>query len=482
MVRNLGSNLRGRLRNTDLPVSKCLFPLFEAVVNSIYAIDDRIASVDSFASTEGKIRVTLNRSSDSDLFGGKAELSTITIEDNGIGFDDNNYNSFCELDSMYRANRGCKGIGRLLWLKCFASVEIESFYKSVEGTTKNRHFVFTPDGITDLPETSTEEKCIGTKIILKGPTNAYKKAISKYGQETIAKSLFEHCLWFFLREGSCPDIKIIDGCDVTNLSEIYDSYLYDNDNNHVSFQIAGGTFVLITGASKGIGAEIARTLAKEGYNVAINFNKSESAAVALKNELEKYTSVMLVKADVSKYDEVASMVSAVRNKFGSITHLVCNAGISVTGLLEDMDLCQCDSVIDTNLKGVIYTVKEVIPDMVKRKSGVIVNVSSIWGKTGASCEAVYSASKAGVIAFSEAMAKELGLSGIRVNAVCPGCIDTDMMRKENFTACEMQTLIDETAIGRIGTPKDVADVVSFLLSDKSSFITGQAITVDGGFI
>ncbi len=111
MVRNLGSNLRGRLRNTDLPVSKCLFPLFEAVVNSIYAIDDRIASVDSFASTEGKIRVTLNRSSDSDLFGGKAELSTITIEDNGIGFDDNNYNSFCELDSMYRANRGCKGIG-----------------------------------------------------------------------------------------------------------------------------------------------------------------------------------------------------------------------------------------------------------------------------------------------------------------------------------------------------------------------------------
>lgn len=94
MVRNLESNLRGRLRNTDLPVSKCLFPLFEAVVNSIYAIDDRIASIDSFASTEGKIRVTLNRSSDSDLFGGKAELSTITIEDNGIGFDDNNYNSF----------------------------------------------------------------------------------------------------------------------------------------------------------------------------------------------------------------------------------------------------------------------------------------------------------------------------------------------------------------------------------------------------
>ena len=240
--------------------------------------------------------------------------------------------------------------------------------------------------------------------------------------------------------------------------------------------------VLITGASRGIGAEIARTLAKEGYNVAINYNKSESAAVALKDELEKYTSVMLVKADVSKYDEVVNMVRDVKNRFGNITHLVCNAGISVTALLEDTDICQCDSVIDTNLKGVIYTVKEVISDMVKRKNGVIVNVSSIWGKTGASCEAVYSASKAGVIAFSEAMAKELGLSGVRVNAVCPGCIDTDMMRIENFTADEIQGLIDETALGRIGTPMDVANAVSFLLSDKSSFITGQAITVDGGFI
>lgn len=244
MVRNLGSNLRGRLRNTDLPVSKCLFPLFEAVVNSIYAIDDRIVSEDSFNSTDGRIRVTLNRSSTGDLFGGKAEISSITIEDNGIGFDENNYESFCELDSMYRVNRGCKGIGRLLWLKCFTSVEIESFYKSHDGATKNRHFTFTPDGITDLPEISVEE-CIGTKVILKGPMNNYKKAISKYGQETIAKSLFEHCLWFFLREGSCPDIRIIDGSDVTNLSEIYDSYLYDNNNNQSSFQLAGETFDIL---------------------------------------------------------------------------------------------------------------------------------------------------------------------------------------------------------------------------------------------
>lgn len=242
MLRKIGSNLKGRLRNIDLPISKCLFPLFEAVVNSIYAIDDRIVSEDSFESAEGRIQVTLSRSSNSDLFGGKGELSTITIEDNGIGFDYNNYESFCELDSMLRVNRGCKGIGRLLWLKSFASVEIESYYKTNNGSIKNRHFVFTPEGITDLPELSTEGKSIGTKVTLKGPINNYKKAISKYGQDSIAKLLFEHCLWFFLREGSCPNIKIIEGRDVTNLSEIYDSYLYGNNDNKTSFQIAGETF------------------------------------------------------------------------------------------------------------------------------------------------------------------------------------------------------------------------------------------------
>lgn len=242
MVQNLRSSLKGRLRNTDLPISKCLFPLFEAVVNSIYAIDDRIVSGDSFESAEGKILVTLGRSSNSDLFGGKAELTTITIEDNGIGFDDKNYESFCELDSMYRASRGCKGIGRLLWLKCFSSVEIVSFYKSNNESIKNRHFAFTAEGITDLPELDTYGKNIGTKVILKGPVNTYKKAINKYGPESVAKLLFEHCFWFFLREGSCPDIKIIDGCDVTNLTGIYDSYLYGNQNNQTSFQIAGETF------------------------------------------------------------------------------------------------------------------------------------------------------------------------------------------------------------------------------------------------
>lgn len=239
----LGASLQGRLRNTDLPVSKCLYPLFEAVVNSIYAIDDRVDSDNAFALSEGRIRVSLDRAADSDLFGGKAEIISITIEDNGIGFNNENYDSFCELDSMYRASKGCKGIGRLLWLKCFSSVEVDSCYLDNEGEKVSRHFSFTSSGIMALPNVDVENRDVGTKVILKGISNTYKAAISKLGQETIAKSLFEHCLWFFLREGSSPDIRIIDGTDpVTNLNEIYDSYLYSDQSNSTSFTVGNATF------------------------------------------------------------------------------------------------------------------------------------------------------------------------------------------------------------------------------------------------
>ena len=239
----LGASLQGRLRNTDLPVSRCLYPLFEAVVNSIYAIDDRVDSDNAFALSEGRIRVSLDRAADSDLFGGKAEIISITIEDNGIGFNDENYDSFCELDSMYRASKGCKGIGRLLWLKCFSSVEVDSCYLDNEGEKVSRHFSFTSSGIMALPNVDVENRDVRTKVILKGISNTYKAAISKLGQETIAKSLFEHCLWFFLREGSSPDIRIIDGTDsVTNLNEIYDSYLYSDQSNSTRFTIGNATF------------------------------------------------------------------------------------------------------------------------------------------------------------------------------------------------------------------------------------------------
>ena len=134
----LGSNLEGRLRNTDLPTTKCLFPIFEAVVNSIYAIDDRIAKDSEFSMSDGKIRIIINRENKTDLFGDKPSISSIIIEDNGIGFTDENYTSFCELDTMYRASLGCKGIGRLFWLKAFNSAEINSTYYS--NGFHNRHF------------------------------------------------------------------------------------------------------------------------------------------------------------------------------------------------------------------------------------------------------------------------------------------------------------------------------------------------------
>ncbi len=238
--------------------------------------------------------------------------------------------------------------------------------------------------------------------------------------------------------------------------------------------------VLITGASRGIGAAIARAAAHEGYNVVINYNKNAEAARGLEAELSQITATLVVQADISKAADAEQLVALAEKRFGKITHLVNNAGVSVSGLLNDMDLCQYDSLIDTNLRGLIYLTRLVSGGMVKRQEGNIVNISSIWGKSGASCEAVYSATKAGVIGFTEAMAKELGPSGVRVNAVCPGVIDTDMCKC--YSEEERKALAESTALGRLGTPEDVANLVIFLMSDKAAFITGQAVTVDGGFL
>ena len=238
----LGSSLEGRLRNTDLPISKCLFPVFEAVVNSIYAIDDRLKSDNTFAMADGKIRIILDRANESDLFGGKAELLSITIEDNGIGFNENNYNSFCELDSLYRESLGCKGIGRLLWLKAFDSAEIESSY--VDGSEmKCRHFIFTSKGIDELAALEFNDKELKTKVRMNGIKPRFKESLSKLSQESIAKAIFEHCLWFFIREGGCPDIRVIDGTNpATNLSEIYDSYMGSDNSEIATFSLGEETF------------------------------------------------------------------------------------------------------------------------------------------------------------------------------------------------------------------------------------------------
>lgn len=238
----LGSSLEGRLRNTDLPITKCLFPIFEAVVNSIYAIDDRLKSDSAFTIEDGRIRIILERANESDLFGGKSELLSIIIEDNGIGFNKNNYNSFCELDSLYRESLGCKGIGRLLWLKAFDSAEIESSY--VEGSEmKYRHFIFTAKGIDDLAVPESTQKEPKTTIRLTGITPRFKESLDKISQEGIAKAIFEHCLWFFIRKGGCPDIRVIDGTNpATNLSEIYDSYMGSDNSETVTFSLGEETF------------------------------------------------------------------------------------------------------------------------------------------------------------------------------------------------------------------------------------------------
>lgn len=223
---DLGSSLIGRLRNTSLPVGKSLFPLFEAVVNSILAIDERVKMDEAFSRTDAYIDVRIQRELQTSVFEGtKPDVCNVQIEDNGIGFDENNFSSFMTMDSMYRAELGCKGIGRLLWLKEFEGVHISSVYKESE-TLRERRFRFSERGVEEedpqsLPE-RVEQKTVVELSSIKGE---YKKALSKYSANAIAKELFEHCQWFFLRRGGVCQIRVIDGADVVNLDDLYDAYL-----------------------------------------------------------------------------------------------------------------------------------------------------------------------------------------------------------------------------------------------------------------
>ena len=229
--------------------------------------------------------------------------------------------------------------------------------------------------------------------------------------------------------------------------------------------------VLITGASRGIGAACARLFAKSGYDVIINYNNSKEEALRLAREIGAET----IRADVSSSAQVDDMFKAA----GEVNILVNNAGISGFYMLDAMSDDEWNKMIGVNLNGVFYCIRAVLPQMLRRKSGAIVNVSSMWGICGSSCEAAYSASKAGVIGLTKALAKEVGPSGIRVNCVAPGAIDTDMNKKLGGDA--IKELCEETPLGRLGSPEEVARAILFL-ADDDGFITGQVLSPNGGLV
>ena len=239
--------------------------------------------------------------------------------------------------------------------------------------------------------------------------------------------------------------------------------------------------VLITGASRGIGAQCALSFAKAGYDVALNYCRSEEKALALVKEIEALgVKVFAAQADVADSAQVKEMFDAVRRELGTVDVLVNNAGIAHVGLLTDMTDGEWRRLIDTDLSGTFYCCREALSDMIRAHSGAIVNIASMWGEVGASCEAAYSAAKAGVIGLTKALAKEVGPSGVRVNAVSPGVVMTDMMA--DFSEDDVAALKDETPLTSLGSPEDIADAVLFLASEKARFITGQVLSVNGGMV
>ena len=239
--------------------------------------------------------------------------------------------------------------------------------------------------------------------------------------------------------------------------------------------------VLITGASRGIGRASAVAFARNGYNVAVNYCKSKEKAAALADELNSYgVMTAAYQADVSDKTEVEEMFRKAEQELGKISALVNNAGIAEQILFSDITEEKWDRMFAVNVKGAYNCTQAVLPSMIHEKYGRIINVSSMWGISGASCEVHYSASKAALIGFTKALAKEVGLSGITVNCVAPGVIGTDM--NAEISGEILEELKENTPLNRIGTSEDVAEAILFLASDKASFITGQTLSVDGGFI
>lgn len=237
---------------------------------------------------------------------------------------------------------------------------------------------------------------------------------------------------------------------------------------------------IVTGASKGIGAAIALQLAQEGYQLVINYNGNQQKAEAVKVLCEKYQTAIVVQADVAKSDDAKRLCDTAMDTFGRIDVLVNNAGITKDNLLLRMSESDFDDVLSTNLKGTFLMCKNVSKIMMKQRSGSIINISSVVGITGNAGQANYAASKAGIIGLTKSLAKEFASRNIRVNAVAPGFIQSDMTDKLDLEI--IANLSAQIPMKRLGDPQDIANTVAFLVSEKSSYLTGQVICVDGGMV
>lgn len=233
--------------------------------------------------------------------------------------------------------------------------------------------------------------------------------------------------------------------------------------------------ILVTGASKGIGREIAKRLAEKGNKVIANYNKSEENAKSLQNENKN---IEIYKADVSKRNEVKNMIRYILNKYEKIDVVINNAGIAESKLFNDVTDEDWNKIINTNLYSAFCVTQEALPSMIHNKKGCIINISSVWGIVGASCETIYSIAKAGIDAMTKSLAKELGPSNIRVNSIAPGIIDTDM--NKNLSQNEINNILQEIPLEKIGKTSDIAKCVEWLIDDE--YTTGQVISINGGWV
>ncbi len=242
-----------------------------------------------------------------------------------------------------------------------------------------------------------------------------------------------------------------------------------------------GKVALVTGASRGIGHAVALRLAKMGYDIAVCYHSAADQANALVEQLRNDGhTAMAFCCDISDCASVEVLATEVTRQMGEVSVLINNAGIAQQKLFTELSYEEWDSMIGVHLNGAFYTCRAFLPQMIRRHEGVIINISSMWGQVGGSCEVHYSAAKAGVIGLTKALAKEVGPAGVRVNCVAPGVIQTDMMA--GFDDETLRSLTEETPLMRLGTPNDVANAVAFLVSDEAAFITGQVIAPNGGMV